>query len=425
MHSTNDIIRPLTLRFRDPQLEQAYGQYDAEGDMLPPRVLCWVLGAFLFCNPLFWWARGSRAIAFHYAEVGLGLLMMGLGVFANSGLAKRHRQWGSAAGMAVLGIGMTALVWLAEARFQRVMGSAWLVLMMANSILAYGWREKLAVNCVFLGTCIHWSKVSGSFLSEEQSAFIQVLLVTFLVAVACAYANELVRRRRFLAERTAETILHNVLPAAIAGRLRRAAPGDRIVDRSDKAVVLFADIVGFTPFAAEHTADELVDALDGLFARFDVVMAMHGLEKIKTIGDAYMAVAGLPEPRADAAVAAAETALDLLAVVERLTNLGSTPFSLRIGLHIGPVVAGVIGRSRFLYDLWGDTVNIASRLESSSAPGRIQVSAEMARELAGLYELEPRGRIALKGRGEVETFFLVGRVSGEMAAPGAYPAAAA
>ena len=203
-------------------------------------------------------------------------------------------------------------------------------------------------------------------------------------------------------------LLLNVLPERIVARLD--AGETHIADRHDEAVVLMTDLVAFTSSAAQLSAGDLVAELNDLFTRFDDACAAHGVEKIKTIGDAYMAVAGLDRsPQADAwesVVAAAELALDML---DALGEAGSR-WAMRIGIHAGPVVAGIIGTRKFAYDVWGDTVNVASRLETTSLPGRIHVSEPVAAALEGRFALEPRGAVDLKGKGELPTWFLNGRL---------------
>lgn len=201
-------------------------------------------------------------------------------------------------------------------------------------------------------------------------------------------------------------LLLNVLPARIVARLD--AGETHIADRHDFVAVLMTDLVGFTPSAAQLSAAELVSELNDLFTRFDDACAAHGVEKIKTIGDAYMAVAGLDRgdngAGAEVVAAAASVALDMFGA---LAQSGSR-WQMRIGIHAGPVVAGVIGTRKFAYDVWGDTVNVASRLETTSLPGRIHVSAPVARALESDFVLEPRGMTELKGKGEMATWFVVG-----------------
>jgi class 3 adenylate cyclase len=208
------------------------------------------------------------------------------------------------------------------------------------------------------------------------------------------------------AERTkSERLLLNVLPSAVADRLKQGEGA--IVDSFGEVTVLFADLVGFTPLAAELPPTQVVRLLDEIFSTFDELVMRHGLEKIKTIGDAYMAVAGLPFPRADHAERAAASALDMLAALRAFNRQHQTALEMRIGLSTGPVIAGIIGRNKFSYDLWGDTVNTASRMESHGVPGRIQVAPPTYERLRPHYHFEERGRIEIRGKGAMETYLLV------------------
>jgi class 3 adenylate cyclase len=202
-------------------------------------------------------------------------------------------------------------------------------------------------------------------------------------------------------------LLLNILPAQIVDRLE--AGETMIADRYDDVTVLFSDFVGFTEISSRMPPADLVAELNALFSEFDALCVDNGVEKIKTIGDAYLAVAGLPGTREDHAAAIAETALGMVHAIERLRSTASAEWHIRIGIHGGPVVAGVIGTRKFVYDVWGDAVNVASRLESSSAPGRIHVSDRIVERLAGAFAFEPRGTIELKGKGQTPTHFLLGR----------------
>lgn len=207
-----------------------------------------------------------------------------------------------------------------------------------------------------------------------------------------------------------QQLLLNVLPQRIIDRL--AAGEQRIADRHDDVAVLFSDFVGFTGIAAALDAPALVDELNSLFSRFDAICEETGVEKIKTIGDAYLVVGGLAGPTGgdsgDAAAAIAETALRMRASTAERRD-GQARWEIRIGIHTGPVVAGVVGMSKFAYDVWGDTVNMTSRLETTSEPGRIHVSAELARRLEPDFVVERRGMVDLKGKGASETWWLEGR----------------
>ena len=204
-----------------------------------------------------------------------------------------------------------------------------------------------------------------------------------------------------------ENLLLNILPQVVAQQLKQK-PG-RIAERFDTVTVLFADIVDFTTIAAQITPSELVDKLNQIFSLFDQLADRHGLEKIKTIGDAYMVVGGLPTPMTNHAEAIADMALDMQAQIGQFKRTDGSPFQLRIGIHTGPVVAGVIGIRKFIYDLWGDTVNVASRMESRGSGGCIQVTTDVYELLKHGYTLDERGMVEIKGKGAMQTYWLRGQ----------------
>jgi len=210
-----------------------------------------------------------------------------------------------------------------------------------------------------------------------------------------------------LAQKKSDNLLLNILPAAIVENLKKGEGSP--AERFESATVLFADIVDFTSLAARILPLELVNVLNQIFSRFDELTEKHGLEKIKTIGDAYMVAGGLPVPRADHAEAIANMALDMQeAIADFKTDTGE-PFQIRIGIHTGPVVAGVIGTKKFIYDLWGDTVNVASRMECQGLPGYIQVTTDIYEQLKDRYLFEERGAIAVKGKGDMIAYWLKGK----------------
>lgn len=202
----------------------------------------------------------------------------------------------------------------------------------------------------------------------------------------------------------ARALMLNILPASVADRLKH---DETVIDALPEVTTLFADIVGFTRASEALSPAEIVDALNRVFTSFDQIIARHGMEKIKTIGDGYHAVAGAPMQRPDHLTCAADAALEMLDVTAGL-EYGGIPLSVRIGIDTGPVVAAVIGTSKFSYDLWGDSVNTASRMESHGEAGRIHVTKAVADGLSHTYALEPRGIIEVKSKGPMETFFLDG-----------------
>jgi class 3 adenylate cyclase len=207
-----------------------------------------------------------------------------------------------------------------------------------------------------------------------------------------------------------DALLHNVLPAPIVTELKAT---DRVEPRHHGEVtVLFTDFVGFTTIAEQVTAEKLVADLDACFSSFDAIVARRGLERLKTIGDSYMAAAGVPVARRTHAADAVLAALDIVRAISAhgaaRAAAGHPRWDVRVGLHTGPLVAGIVGQTRFAYDVWGDTVNIASRMESSGAPGCVNISAATAARVADLFVLQPRGQVPAKNKGLVEMFYVVG-----------------
>ncbi len=208
--------------------------------------------------------------------------------------------------------------------------------------------------------------------------------------------------------RRSESLLANILPASIAERLKNPVH-DVIADKYDDASVLFADIAGYTRRASDTAPTDLVRFLDALYTDLDALVDRHGLEKVKSSGDSYMVVSGVPDERTDHLEALACLALDMAAAVANLTDAQGREVPLRIGLASGPVVAGVVGARKFFYDVWGDAVNIASRMESTDVEGRIQVPNDVYQRLRGQFTFEERGEIDVKGKGVMHTWYLVGR----------------
>jgi adenylate cyclase len=238
------------------------------------------------------------------------------------------------------------------------------------------------------------------------------VMVAFALPIAFAFylrsAAEVAEQALDEQGRRSEALLNRVLPPTIVTRLR--AQEGSLAEAIDSVSVLFADIVGFTRFAERTPPREVLSVLEAIFATFDELVEARGLEKIKTIGDAYMVVAGAPTPLVDHAVALTDLALAMLAELQQHADRVPGGLMMRIGIHSGPVVAGVIGRSKFAYDLWGDTVNTAARMESHSETGRIQVSAATAALIGGKIEIEERGLIDVKGKGLMRTFWVIGHL---------------
>ncbi len=295
----------------------------------------------------------------------------------------------------------------------------WGILAPLGALVFQGWRAGLrwfvAFVAVFLASGIVGELAAGgrSPLPAWFQSTMIALNVTVAGAVVFVLLAQFVRQREaaLVALRTeqdrAENLLLNILPRSIADRLK--AEAGTIADQFAAASILFADVVDFTPLSDRLEPAEVVGILDHLFTHFDLLAERYGVEKIKTIGDAYMVAAGVPAPRPDHARAMALIALDMRDAMQSADAVGHLGLELRIGISSGPVVAGIIGRKRFLYDLWGDAVNMASRMESHGTPGQIQVTRATYELLRDEFELEARGTVPIKGKGDVQTWFLVGR----------------
>jgi adenylate cyclase len=220
---------------------------------------------------------------------------------------------------------------------------------------------------------------------------------------ACLERKRLLDELRIEKQRS-EALLLNTLPRRIVERMRR---GETVIaDHIAEATILFSDLVDFSALAARLSPQNTVALLGSLFSRFDELAAQHGVEKIKTIGDGYMAAGGLPETRSDHVKAVAEMALSMLDAVAAVAGVSGAPLDLRIGIHTGTLVAGVIGTSKFVYDVWGDTVNTAKRMEGHGLAGRVHVSAAVRDALGATFCFEPRAPIEVKGKGLLETYLL-------------------
>jgi len=285
-------------------------------------------------------------------------------------------------------------------------------------------RWYIAYLLVFLGSGLAgeiigpvWDPPPDWFTSTMLAMNIAVggTMVFTLLALFAKQRNEALAALR-VEQAKADDLLVNILPRSIADRLK--AEPRLIADQYTSASILFADVVDFTPWSERLTPDEVVGCLDHLFRHFDELAERYEVEKIKTIGDCYMVAAGVPEPRPDHARALALMALDMLEAMRADGEAGHLGLELRIGINSGPVVAGVIGRKRFLYDLWGDAVNTASRMETYGTSSRIQITQETYELLADEFECESRGTIAVKGKGDVETWYLVGRRDAPLATAG-------
>jgi class 3 adenylate cyclase len=309
-------------------------------------------------------------------------------------------QWSLGGYEASSAVSLWALVGVFGALFFYSAGGAvpWFVLFVVLTVISGLMDPRLAESAAAIPAAV-------------QVAFfvLNILGVSLTAYLLLQYAL----RSRDAALARSDGLLLNVLPRSIAERLKHD-PGV-IAERYDEVTVLFADIADFTPFAERTSPEQVVGVLDEIFSAFDTLTERHGLEKIKTIGDAYMVAGGLPEPRPDHAEAIAAMALEMQVELARVRQALGLGLEIRIGIDSGPVVAGVIGRRKFIYDLWGDTVNTASRMESSGIVGRIQVSEAVFERLRSTHAFEDRGEVEIKGKGRLRTYFLTGYLSPDAA----------
>ncbi|HEU4526825.1 MAG TPA: adenylate/guanylate cyclase domain-containing protein [Actinomycetota bacterium] len=281
----------------------------------------------------------------------------------------------------------------------------WIIVLAAlialGSRVASWWFAAFAASVVYAVVVPRWIDPIYPPQSAADAAFnlIATALVTY--AVTLYFMRQ---RDRF--QKRSDDLLHNILPDEIATRLKKDTA--MIADSFESASVLFADVVDFTPMSAEMSPSELVALLDSVFTTFDGFVEELGLEKIKTVGDEYMVASGVPRVRPDHAEAMAELALRIRDHVA-VNDFEGRRIRLRMGVNSGPVVAGIIGRHKFSYDLWGDVVNTASRMESGGIPGHIQVSAPTYELIKDRFVCDPRGPIAVKGKGEMDAYILVSR----------------
>ncbi len=412
-------LDPFSLRFENPDLEARFQLEEGQAGIAGYRIitaataLLWVVAAILIPlgtdipRSLSWITGGSMSL-------------VGLACFAASGWARTMNRQHALASLLTSANGLVILV-LASVG-DTVAGFAVagiLVLYMFGFVSRTRFVFALIRTAVIdIGFVVLWMTYQGQG---------RLLLDAFFLAAASAgslIGLRLIERNRrqvwhqtlVIEEQSAaiekeraesDRLLLNVLPATVSERLRRGE--NPIADDFADVTVLFADIVGFTAMAAELDAEDVITMLSGLFNEFDDLVAERGLEKIKTIGDAYMAVGGLPDPMPDHAIRIIDLAMAMVASTDTSGHFPGLP--VRIGIHSGPVAGGVIGTRKFAYDVWGNTVNVAARLQTTGIPGRIHVSAETRDRTRDVYGFEPREAVELRGVGVRTTYLVSGRLS--------------
>ena len=349
------------------------------------------------------------------AEEGAGLIASGLGqTVVHLGALLLMRRYPQLFRIAIYGVFTGDIAsdmidtLLTGGLFESGLQVIWSLIAVLGSLVALRVQDAFIWFGIFI-TAVAVAAASSSFIDPTYvrdnptlDGAIAIIGVTIILFAVMAY---FVRQRdRF--QRQSDDLLYNILPGEIADRLKEDS--GMIAERFDDVSVLFADVVNFTPMSATMTPTELVGLLDEVFSDIDAFVAEMGLEKIKTIGDEYMVAAGVPKPRLDHAQVAADLALRIRDHVATRDFSGQR-IAFRIGINSGSVVAGIIGRRKFSYDLWGDVVNTASRMESHGAGGKIQITKATYDRINGEFVCERRGVVDVKGKGELETWFLIGR----------------
>ena len=399
----------MTLTFRDAELESSYEREAAPGRLRMLR--------FGFAGSILIWSIVAASVWSTGVPNAGATLTIILGIMAPLLLlflvatrwAHRdwQRQWLGAIANAVAGVVALVTVDLSGAFDRAAVPGVLLVAVFSFICLGLRFVPAALATLVYVGvfSWMRMPRVGPPFLLVTDYVF--VYLGTFTMGFG-AYVIERAGREAFFERRKSDRLLLNILPPTIAARLRD--DDSTLADRFDSATVMFCDLVGFTPRSATMTPAATVDLLNQLFTAFDDLAERYGLEKIKTIGDAYMVAGGVPERRDGHAEAVVAMGLEMLAVAARYQ------LDLRIGVHSGPVVAGVIGKRKFAYDLWGDTVNTASRMESHGVSGRVQVTQETWELVRASFDGEMRGEIDIKGKGTMRTWLVHARRSPQVQA---------
>jgi class 3 adenylate cyclase len=362
-----------------------YVVYDIRG--LWALVLVVMIQCLLFAWTPFWHRFGEIAAALYFISVWLASITAIWILIGRDGGIQFYYLPGAAGMLLFLGL-------------QRIRLSMTLAVLPLALFLFAELTPTVPADFVHIGT----THLAASYIANILFAYLIIFTMLFYAFNTTRLAEDALEREHARSER----LLDNLLPESIARRLKDE-PGQVIADHLSQVTILFADIVDFTPRAQRLSPPQLVDFLNRIFTEFDKAAEKHGLEKIKTIGDAYMVAAGMPTPRHDHTEAVAEMALDMLEITGQLGREIGEALDVRVGFHTGQAVAGVIGTQKYFYDVWGDTVNIAARMESQGEPGRIQVTSEVHDILAETYVFEPRGEIEVKGKSPIQTWWLIGR----------------
>lgn len=405
----------LTLRFADAELEQAFAEEQAKKSLRPIRIALVCVAAitlFVLWPLVYWgnipareWMPGMVAIAL--VTVGICYALTHRPVFL------RRHQWLMLAMVCMMSLGLIRAVSLSPT-FE-ASGFFLLSLHLFSIYGVFRLRFPAAVAAGWISMFMYLTVLGTLGVLHGTNIFRHAgaLLIANLWGMLICYQMDLAVRRAFLAVRDvaveherSERLLRNILPAELAQEL--SATGSARPARHEAVSILFTDFSGFTQAASSMPAERMVAELNEIFAAFDDITDACGVEKIKTIGDAYMAAAGLPKPCADHAQRCVRAGLGMIDYLENRNRTEAFKWSLRVGVHSGPVVAGVVGKRKYAFDIWGDTVNVASRMESSGEVGRVNISAYTFDLVRGEFACEYRGKVGAKGKGEIDMYFVTG-----------------
>jgi class 3 adenylate cyclase len=414
-------LRPLSLRFFDPGLERAFrSDYYRHAVSnfrfgLAAGVILWAVSGVVLYPRILAVADKSFDLAMRFG-VFIPVLLIGIAL-SFTPFFQRIWEWVALA-ISLVTIGVWVYYVAQVLTIPAEYGYVGVILITAFTYALLRLRFVLVVIITLVGIAAYMPyAVSAVHIFGITTVLAGLFLVSFgVVGCVAAYRMERSQRLLFLREQQlqvesdrSERLLLNILPRVIVDRLKVRSDGRRLADALEEVTVVFADAVDSTKEAVKATPEQFADVLDELFSSFDRLADEHGLEKIKTIGDAYMAVAGAPVPLADNAGAGANMALEMLEAAHQIHWPSGNPVELRIGIATGPAVAGVIGQRKFAYDLWGDTVNLASRLQESAEQGQILLSWATAERLESRYELAMGDVVEIKGRGTTPVRTLLGR----------------
>lgn len=424
MNADTARMNRFTLRFADAKLEQTFAEEQARKSLRPIRIAmgcALALLLFLLWPAIVWASPSTREWMPGIVALVLVTISLCFALTHTKSFLYRH-QWMMLAMACVMSLGMVRAVSLSP-----TFEASGFFLVTIHLFSIYGLfrlRFPAAVAAGWISMAIYLLLLSALGLLSGMNLYRHTgaLLFANLWGMLICYQMDLATRRAFLAVRDvaveqerSERLLLNILPAELAQEL--SATGSARPARHESVTILFTDFSGFTQATSSMPAERMVAELNEIFAAFDDITDACGVEKIKTIGDAYMAAAGLPKPCADHAQRCVRAGLGMIDYLENRNRTTAFKWSLRVGVHSGPVVAGVVGKRKYAFDIWGDTVNVASRMESSGEVGRVNISAYTCDLVRAEFVCDYRGKVAAKGKGEIDMYFVIGphdKINGEI-----------